>query len=503
MLPPSSLTDALAAASPRLSPQPTPWISTLIQGGAMGLWALLCLRAFLPHGAFAWAVGIVYVGYDTALLGFVAWQTRGLLRRTQPADLTGQPRPTLGVIVAAHNEASVLPTTLAALFVQTEQPDLIVIADDGSSDGTAALLQEAFGFAPPPSGHLSAPSPRHPNLRWLRLPHGGKPAALNAALVIGDTDLLMTVDADTLLDRDAVAAMRRAFAADPCLVAATGILTPVCGRTASGRLFQWFQTFEYLRNFLSRYAWMEADSLLLISGAFAGFRTAAVREVGGFDAAFLVEDYELIHRLRRHSVARGLGWTTAVVGACRAVTEAPGAIAPFLRQRRRWFGGFLQTQFWYRDMIGNRAYGRLGRWMLPVKSLDTMQPIYGLTAFGLLVFYLASGRLALVGLVAGVMGAKLAVDLAFHLWSIRLYRAWAGPAHRPGFVSGVAAALLEPFSFQLLRHLGAALGWVTFLTGRREWGVQRRAGLADLAATSADPAPPTLPDALATTSPCP
>jgi cellulose synthase/poly-beta-1,6-N-acetylglucosamine synthase-like glycosyltransferase len=489
MDPAPSLNDALTAASPRLTPHPTPWISVAIQGCVMALWGLLFLRAFALHGLFAWAVGMVYIGYDTALLAFVVWQTRDLARRPPERVAADDRRVRLSVIVAARNEAAVLPTTLAALFAQENPPDLILVADDGSDDGTAALMDESFGLAPPPLGQISAPSTRRPNLRWLRLPHGGKPGALNAALLLVDTELMLTVDADTLLERDAVGAMRRAFAADPRLVAATGILTPVCGPTPTGRLFQWFQTFEYLRNFLSRYAWMQADSLLLISGAFAGFRTAALRQVGGFDQACLVEDYELIHRLRRHGVNHGLGWTTAVVGASRAVTEAPGAIPSFLRQRRRWFGGFLQTQFWYRDMIGNRAYGKLGRLMLPVKSLDTMQPIYGLTAFGLLLFYLVSGHLALVGLVAGVMGAKLMVDLAFHLWSIRLYRAWTASTHSPGLASGLAAALIEPFSFQLLRHLGAALGWVTLLTGRRDWGVQQRAGLGRLPSSAPATAP--------------
>lgn len=477
---PSSLQQALTTASPRLSPRPTPWISIAIQGGAMALWAALLVRAFAPHGIFAWAIGLVYVGYDTALLGFVAWQTRDLDRRKPPRPVDDRrPAASLGVIVAARNEAAVLPRTLAALFAQDRPPDLIVLADDGSDDGTTDVMRESFGLAPPSLGHLSRPSPCRPTLHWLRLSHGGKAAALNAALSLVDTETVLTVDADTLLEPGAVAAMRDAFAADPRLVAATGILTPVCGSTPSGRLFQWFQTFEYLRNLLSRYAWMRADSLLLISGAFAGFRTAAVRRVGGFDPACLVEDYELIHRLRRYGVVHGLGWTTAVLGDAAAVTEAPGAVAPFLRQRRRWFGGFLQTQFWYRDMIGNRAYGTLGRWMLPVKSLDTMQPLYGLSAFGLLLFYVATGRFDLVELVAGIMGAKLAVDLAFHLWSIRLYRRWAASAHRPGFASGLVAALLEPFSFQILRHLGAALGWITFATGHRDWGLQRRAALAD------------------------
>ena len=109
-------------------------------------------------------------------------------------------------------------------------------------------------------------------------------------------------------------AMRDAFADDRDLVAATGILLPVCDASLGGRLFEWFQTYEYLRNFLSRYAWSRMDSLLLISGAFAGFRRAPLIEVGGFDLDCLVEDYELIHRLKRHGVLTGRPWTTAVLG---------------------------------------------------------------------------------------------------------------------------------------------------------------------------------------------
>jgi cellulose synthase/poly-beta-1,6-N-acetylglucosamine synthase-like glycosyltransferase len=66
-------------------------------------------------------------------------------------------------------------------------------------------------------------------------------------VVITDSDLLVR-DADTLLDADAVAAMRRAFGAEPALVAATGVLFPVCAASLSSGLLQWFQTYEYMRN---------------------------------------------------------------------------------------------------------------------------------------------------------------------------------------------------------------------------------------------------------------
>ncbi len=473
---------ALTAASPRRQPPPTPWRSLAIHGGVLVAWIWLLAGAFLFSGVWAWSTGLVYVAYDTLLLVFTLVAARTLLDPAPAATAAAAP-VSLGVIVAAHNEAKVLPVTLAALFAQGDRPDLVLIADDGSTDATAALLARDYGLAAPAPGEIAI-STTHPGLQWLRLAQGGKARALNTAIPRVATDVVLTVDADTLLDPQAIAAMRRAFAADPRLVAATGVLTPVCGRSASGRLFQWFQQYEYVRNFLSRYAWMRQDSLLLISGAFAGFRVAPLRTVGGFDPDCLVEDYELIHRLRRHGALHGLGWTTAVIGSATAQTEAPGTIMAFLRQRRRWFGGFLQTQYWYRDMVGDARYGALGTRMLVVKAADTLQPVYGLTAFALLVTYVVSGRLTILAPVAAVIAAKIVIDLAFHLWSLGVYRRWTGaPAGSTG--AAILASLVEPFSFQLLRHAGAVWGWLYFLAGRQSWGSQARVGFAPAATSSA------------------
>ena len=479
----NSLRRAFVAASPRLTPPPTPLISVLIHGSVLLLWIALFAMAFKVGGVWGWSVGVAYVLYDTVLLLFVGWHTLPILRRpaVQPAaarDATTR-RTSLGVIVASHNEAAVLPVTLAALLGQTDVPDRIVIADDGSTDGTAELLTARYGLAMPDLGQLSAVSATHPSLVWLRLAHGGKAAALNAAIACIDTDTVLTVDGDTLLDVKAIGAVRNAFSAEPNLVAATGVITPVCSRTLAGRCFQWFQTYEYIRNFLSRYAWMRVDGLLLISGAFAGFRLDAVRAVGGFDTDCLVEDYELIHRLHRYAQAHGLPWTVRVLGDAQAHTDAPSGVMPFLRQRRRWFGGFLQTQYWYRAMVGDRRYGWLGTLMLPVKAIDTLQPLYGLAAFALLLVYIVEGNLGALAPAAGVIGAKIVLDLLFHLWSVHLYRRWIGQQSEANMLQAFLAAIVEPFTFQLLRHTGAAWGWWTFLTGRGTWGRQTRVGLVD------------------------
>jgi cellulose synthase/poly-beta-1,6-N-acetylglucosamine synthase-like glycosyltransferase len=477
-MPASAIEQALArtreAISPRFNPPPTPLASRLIHGAVLVVWVLLFARAFGGGGIAAWSAGLAYIGYDTVLIGFVLWQTLALRQRHPMAPAAAYALPAATILVAAHNEAAVLPLTLAALLAQSSAADAIVIVDDGSTDGTAALLRASYGLDVARLGELGERSAVHPALRWLRLPRGGKARALNVACAMADTELVLTVDADTLLDAGALAAMRDAFAADPALVAATGVLTPVCGKSALGRLLQWFQTYEYVRNFLSRFAWMQADGLLLISGAFACYRREAVLAVGGFDPDCLVEDYELTHRLRDHAVREGKSWRTGVVGGAHARTDAPDSFAAFLRQRRRWFGGFLQTQLWYRHMVGNPTYGRLGLMMLPVKAIDTFQPLYGLTGAALLLWYLVTGRTAMLLPIGGFIGAKILLDLCFHLWSLRIYGFWIGQRGRLHPLPAVLAALIEPFSFQLLRHTGAALGWVSFLSGTRSWGAQRQ-----------------------------
>jgi cellulose synthase/poly-beta-1,6-N-acetylglucosamine synthase-like glycosyltransferase len=494
---PSAPADPLSAArvnaSPRFTPDRTPWFSWTIHGAVLAAWAGLFALALGAGGLLAWSVGAAYIGYDTLLQIFVLWHTWRLLKpapsaagsaalesAAPSADPSAAPSsigPSIGIVIAAHNEAAALPATIAALLAQSDRPQRIVIADDGSSDSTGTVLARHYALSEPAPGGWSQ-SPIEPVVMWLRLPRGGKSLALNAALLRLDTDIVLSVDADTLLEPSALCAVRRAFAAEPALAAITGILTPVCGPSLRGRCLQWFQTYEYIRNFLSRYAWMQVGSLLLISGAFAGYRREAVMAVGGFDPSCLVEDYELIHRMHRYAAANALDWRFRVLGDAQARTEAPGTVIAFLRQRRRWFGGFLQTQYWYRAMVGNRRYGCLGTMMLPVKAIDTLQPIYGLTAFALLVFAAATRRLDILAPAFLLIAAKITVDLLFHLWSVHLYRRWVGVGARASLVWALLAALAEPFSFQLLRHGGAALGWTAFLTGQRRWGGQRPTAIA-------------------------
>jgi cellulose synthase/poly-beta-1,6-N-acetylglucosamine synthase-like glycosyltransferase len=487
----------LRRVSPRFTHPQRSMRSLAIYGAVVTLWIALTVGAWFASGLFAWTTGLSYILYDTFLLFYVARKTYFILQGgAMPGGEggaggaiahggtvgrgTGGPlggnraanaEPTLGVLIAAYNEAPALPTTLDALLPQLLAGDVVLVVDDGSHDDTGQILRDRFAVDwPAPLG--IGESSVHPGLRVLRAQHGGKARALNAGLMRLQTDLIITVDADTKLAPDALQGVRRAFADEPDLVAACCVIRPVCAAGALSGFFQWFQTYEYIRAFCSRIAWMRADALLLVSGAFAAFRRAGVVTVGGFDPECLVEDYELIHRLHRYSFDQGLAWRVRVLSAPRALTDAPASLPSFLRQRRRWFSGFLQTQYWNCDMTFDGRYGSLGRWMLPIKAIDTMQPVFGLTAFVLLLVFAVLGKLSVVVPVLCVILAKIALDLFFHVWWVHVYGRWTGQRiTHSGFGLALLAALAEPFSFQLLRHIGATWGWFSFILRRQQWGV--------------------------------
>jgi cellulose synthase/poly-beta-1,6-N-acetylglucosamine synthase-like glycosyltransferase len=159
----------------------------------------------------------------------------------------------------------------------------------------------------------------------------------------------------------------------------------------------------------------------------------------------------------------------------------------FLNQRRRWFAGFIATHFKYHDMVGNPRYGVVGRYMMCIKTLDLLLPIYALASAVVLVVLLAVHH-SLPSLIIKIIVVKLLFDLALHAYSIVLYQRWLGiPLARKLWVQSVGATLSEPFVFQIMRQLGAVLGWIAFLRRKIDWLPQRPATAMAETETAADP----------------
>jgi cellulose synthase/poly-beta-1,6-N-acetylglucosamine synthase-like glycosyltransferase len=442
----------------------------VLWGLTIALLALVLAAAFLGRGPWAWAAGFLYLGYESWLTLSTLLASRRALVTTPQARGAPGPPPRMAVLIAARNECAVLPSTLMALAGQHDRPERIVVIDDGSTDGSLAMLAAHHGLV---FRDDVGTSMLRPDLLVLCRPGGGKARALNAALALVDEEVVVTLDADTVLEPGAIAALRAAFTDDPELVVASGVLTPVCAPSWSGKVFQFYQTFEYLRSFLSRLAWAHQRTLVLVSGAFAAFRRAPLVASGGFDPTSKAEDYEVMFRLHRTAGPSGL--PVAMVSDARATTDAPGTFRQFMRQRRRWFAGFIATLVQNQDMVGDPRYGRLGTFHLPLKTLDTLLPLYGLFALiALAIFLIAGGTLHPAILIA--LAAKFAFDLCCQAWGIGLYVRWLDqPFTLRFYAASVCATLTEPLCFQLLRQIGAALGWVAYLRGAIDWAPQRLA----------------------------
>ncbi|MDE1171869.1 MAG: glycosyltransferase family 2 protein [Verrucomicrobium sp.] len=422
-------------------------------GAVLALMVAGIVLGLVSVGPAAWLIGFSYIAYDSWILGRMVWGSWRLPRRE---GVPAGSRLTVTVVVCARNERVILPSCLESLAAQDEPAEEIIVLDDGSTDGTAAWMAAAW-----------------PGLRLVSQPHSGKAAALNRGWRAAREELVLTLDADTRPEPGALRAVRDAFAADPALTAAGGVLFPHCRPAPGGQLFAFFQKFEYLRSYLWRAVWARGEMLLLVSGAFAIYRREALEALGGFDAKSWVEDYDLVYRLYRHAGDRGLPWKVGVVAGARAVTDAPAAFRPFLHQRTRWFAGFLDTLFQAREMVGNGRYGAMGRRMLPMKVVDTLLPLYALLALLLLAYLLLSGS-AWSGPILAVLLAKFLYDILLHAAAIGLFQRWQGLPQSPAlWFQALAATVTEPFFFQILRHLGAFLGWIAFLRRRVHWTPQR------------------------------
>jgi cytochrome b561 len=124
-------------------------------------------------------------------------------------------------------------------------------------------------------------------------------------------------------------------------------------------------------------------------------------------------------------------------------------------------------------MIANPVYGAVGTLMLPYKMFDTLHPLFGITAFVLLLEFLLARQPVLIPVLI-VIAVKLVIDFAFLLWGVSFYNRWKRQPGTPRqWVLAGAAALTEPFCFQLMRHSGAMLGWFAVLSNRVDWVPQR------------------------------
>ena len=352
---------------------------------------------------------------------------------------------TITVVIPAHNEVERLPATLASLSAQSRPPDRVLVVADNCTDGTEQAARAAGAEVRTTVGNRDK-----------------KAGALNQALHdllpdAGHNDVIMVMDADTVLSDGFLEAAQRRFTQDRALMALGGIFTGEPGHGLLGV----FQRNEYLR--YGRTVARRRGMVDVLTGTSTLFRPLALLTVAQsrghalpghpgevYDTCALTEDNEITIGLR------SLGALMVSPGECTVVTELMPSWRDLWRQRLRWQRGAVEN-------IGAYGFTRatFRYWM---QQLGIGYGTLALTAYlaCMLILIGASDTWVWFPFWLGV-GSVFALERVVTAWKA----GWVGRA--------VAVTLIPELLYDLFLDVVYVYGLVQITLARRaDWGHERQ-----------------------------
>ncbi|MEU0576338.1 glycosyltransferase [Streptomyces griseoincarnatus] len=345
------------------------------------------------------------------------------------------------VLVPAFNEAKCIENTVNSLMA-SDHPIEVLVIDDGSTDGTARIV-EAMGL---------------PNVRVIRQLNAGKPAALNRGLANARHDIVVMMDGDTVFEPSTVRELVQPFG-DPRVGAVAG--NAKVGNKDS--LIGAWQHIEYVMGFnLDRRMYDILRCMPTIPGAVGAFRKSALEPIGGMSDDTLAEDTDVTMALHR------AGWRVVYAENARAWTEAPETVQQLWSQRYRWSYGTMQAIWKHRRALVDKGpSGRFGRVGLPFVSLfmivaPLLAPLIDVfLLYGLVFGPTQQTILAWLGVLAI---QAVCAAYAFRLDKERMTHLISLP--------------LQQILYRQLMYVVLLQSWITALTGGRlRWQKLRRTGV--------------------------
>ncbi|MFJ8195330.1 glycosyltransferase [Streptomyces sp. NPDC096152] len=349
----------------------------------------------------------------------------------------------VSVLVPAYNEAKCIENTVRSLTA-SEHPIEILVVDDGSSDGTARIVED-MGL---------------PDVRVVRQLNAGKPAALNRGITNASHDLIVMMDGDTVFEPSTVRELVQPFG-DPRVGAVAG--NAKVGNRDS--LIGAWQHIEYVMGFnLDRRMYDILRCMPTIPGAVGAFRRSTLEQVGGMSHDTLAEDTDITMALHR------AGWRVVYAEKARAWTEAPESVQQLWSQRYRWSYGTMQAIWKHRGALLDRGpSGRFGRVGLPLVSLFMV--VAPLLAPLIDVFLLYGVVFGPTGKTILAWLGVLAVQVVCAAYAFRLDRER---------MTHLISLPLQQILYRQLMYVVLLQSWITALTGGRlRWQKLRRTGVVE------------------------
>lgn len=408
--------------------------------------------------------------------------------------------PDIAMFVPAYNEEATIAESISTLLKMKYPALEVIVVNDGSSDKTLRTLVEHFHLFPVPrtadyenllplKGRMLGiyRASADPRITVIDKENGGKADSLNAALNYSRSRLFCAVDADTLIEDEALLKLAHAWLErDAKIVGLGGIIRIANGSVIEGgrviearmpkRFLPGIQVVEYIRAFLiGRAGWSALNALPVISGAFGLFERKSVLKSGGYRTDIVGEDMELVLRLHRMMKKEKKPYKIGFMPDPVAWTQAPEKWRMLGKQRDRWQRGLAESLWIHKGMLFNPRYSLTGLLALPYQLLfELLGPVIELVgiitvaisyAFG----WLDAGFALLFFIVALLYGAVLTV-MAIILEEFTMKR-----YERPRDIAKLLwYAFLEIFGYRQLNSWWRLKGLVKFLLKQKSWGVQER-----------------------------
>lgn len=437
-------------------------------------------------------INLIYFAFTAiAFFDLLSFDRRS--RRRGVGDLlSGTTFRPISIIVPAYDERATIVSNVNSML-EVGYPEFeVIVVNDGSSDDSLPLLQEAFSLFP--VADTTRPQLKtklirriyrsldHPNLIVIDKERGGKSDALNAGINVSSYPLFCCVDADSLLNSDALLRIARPFVEDDRIIAAGGIVRVLNGSIvendrvvkmrAPNKLIHLCQAIEYVRGFLTgRTALARLNALLIISGAFGLFLKKAVIDAGGYRTDTVCEDMELIVRLHRFAHEKGHPGRVIFVPDPVLWTQVPSDYRSLMRQRDRWQRGLIESLLLHFKMFLNPRYGAVGMIGMPFylffEALGPVIELFGYILLPLLWYFdLFDRQFALMffslAVLYNIMLSVLALivdDLLFQRYDRAV-----------DLVKMMFAAVFEFIGYRQILTVRRVAAFITVLFRRGHWG---------------------------------
>ncbi len=445
-------------------------------------------------------VNVFYFSMYTISFGAIITYLRRHMFCDYRVIMQSELTPAVSILAPAYNESSTCIESVSSLLKLNYPTAEVIFINDGSKDNTLDVVIKKFDMVKTERVYVQtiptkavrgiyvSQQSQFRNLIVVDKQNGGKADALNVGINVSRYPLVCAIDADSILEDDALLKVVKPFLDDESVIAVGGIVRIANGCTIdrgrvtdvklSRKLIPSFQVIEYYRAYLSgRMGWGAINGLLIISGAFGLFKRDIVLKCGGYKHDTVGEDMELVVRMHRYCLENKIPYRVDFVPDPVCWTEAPETLKILGRQRNRWHRGLLDTLIIHRKMLFNKRYGVLGLVSVPYFTIiELFGPVIeaiGYVAVGI-GFYLGMVNIEIfilffiVSVIYGVMFSVSAVmleEISFHRY----------PRTRD-LLKLLILGVVENFGYRQITVWWRIKAFWDYWRGVKTWGAMTRVG---------------------------